>query len=288
LIIFIYCQIVTFEKPMAESFPSLPEFIRNLIPSPDFTASNLDSLTPDLANIGPITNSIKTQTALALLNPPSLTECESPDTRPLILIFCQPSEEVAIDKTKVYPYAPVAYSNWLEATGARCIPLPYDTNEGTINYLLERTHGLLVPGGGCNLYKSFLHKEGYGPVMQGFLRIWRYILKMWAKGVEYPIWGTCLGLEIILLSLSGDSKVLSSLNSRGHQVELYSHYSNSRFLSQMPLHLRLKAEHLKLLNFQHSYGISVTKFLHTQKLTDQLKIVQISKDKDGKWFCSAM
>jgi len=28
----------------------------------------------------------------------------------------------------------------------------------------------------------------------GFLKVWRYILKMWNKGIHYPIWGTCLGL----------------------------------------------------------------------------------------------
>lgn len=61
-------------------------------------------------------------------------------------------------------------------------------------------------------------KEGQGPVMIGFLKIWRFIQKLWAKGVHYPIWGTCLGLEIILLTLSGDVKILSKLNSRGHQT----------------------------------------------------------------------
>lgn len=54
--------------------------------------------------------------------------------------------------------------------------------------------------------------------MIGFLKIWRYIQKMWARGIHFPIWGTCLGLEIMLLSLTGDVKILSKLNSRGHQV----------------------------------------------------------------------
>jgi hypothetical protein len=54
--------------------------------------------------------------------------------------------------------------------------------------------------------------------MTGFLKIWRYIQKMWNKGLQYPIWGTCLGLEILLIALSGEAKILSSLNSRGHQV----------------------------------------------------------------------
>lgn len=92
----------------------------------------------------------------------------------------------------------------------------------------------------------------------------------------------------MLLALSGETKILSHLNSRGHQTEIFSHYDNSWMLKKMPIKLRLKAENCKLINFQHTYGISVKKFLSNPKLCEKLKIVQISKDKDGKWFCSGM
>lgn len=36
------------------------------------------------------------------------------------------------------------------------------------------------------------------------------------------------------------------------------------------------------------HGISVKKFISCPKLTEKLKITAISKDKDGKWFCSAI
>lgn len=62
-----------------------------------------------------------------------------------------------------------------------------------MEFLLERSHGLVLPGGGSNLYQSFSKREGVGPVMSGFLKIWRYINKMWNKNIYYPIWGTCLG-----------------------------------------------------------------------------------------------
>lgn len=60
--------------------------------------------------------------------------------------------------------------------------------------LLEASHGLLVPGGGSNLYKNYEAKEGFGPVTVGFLKVWRFVSKLWAKGIHYPVWGTCLGL----------------------------------------------------------------------------------------------
>ena len=77
---------------------------------------------------------------------------------------------------------------------------------------------MLIPGGGSNLYKSYEKKEGFGPVMIGFFKIWRMINKLWQKGTYFPIWGTCLGLEIILMAITNDVKVLSNLNSRAHQL----------------------------------------------------------------------
>ncbi len=122
----------------------------------------------------------------------------------------------------------------------------------------------------------------------GFLKIFRYIQKMWSKGINYPIWGTCLGLEVMLIALSNDVKILSNLNSRGHQQEIYSDYDSSRIMQKMPLNLRLYLQHRKLINFAHMHGISVKKFMSSPKLMEKLKIVSITKDKDGKWFCSAM
>ncbi len=112
---------------------------------------------------------------------------------------------------------PISYCSWLEAVGAQCIPISYNINEGSIQFLMERSHGIVIPGGGANLYKSYEAKEGFGPNTVGFLKIFRYIQKLWAKGIDYPIWGTCLGLEVMLIALTNDVKILSNLNSRGHQ-----------------------------------------------------------------------
>ena len=206
--------------------------------------------------------------------------------KPIILIFCQPSEEINIQKGDIFPYAPISYPSWLSAIGAECIPFPYNINEGSMNFLLERAHGLLVPGGGSNLYKNFDNKEGQGQMMIGFLKIWRHIQKMWAKGINFPIWGTCLGLEAMIIAISNDTKILSRLNNRGYQCQVYSDYENSTILKRMPLDLRLNLEHRKLLNVFHIYGISVKKFMDTPKLVEKLKITGISKDQDGKWFCN--
>jgi len=56
---------------------------------------------------------------LDLLNPPSLQRNESiKSDNVIILVFCQPSEELAIQKNEIFPYTPLSYPNWLQAAGA--------------------------------------------------------------------------------------------------------------------------------------------------------------------------
>lgn len=88
------------------------------------------------------------------LDPPDRSEVS-----PVILVFCQPAEELGKAQ---YPFVPVSYCAWVEAAGARCVALPYNINEASMEYLLECTNGLLVPGGNSNLYKNYETKEGYG------------------------------------------------------------------------------------------------------------------------------
>ena len=69
----------------------------------------------------------------------------------------------------------VSYVQWLEAAGAKCVPFAYNINEGSMQFLLERSHGMLLPGGAANLYRNYDIKEGMGVITIGFSKIFRHI-----------------------------------------------------------------------------------------------------------------
>lgn len=91
-----------------------------------------------------------------------------------------------------------------------------------------------------------------------------------------------------MIALTNDVKILSNLNSKGHELPIYSEYHNSRFLGSMPPQLRLLVEHRKLLNFSHMHGLSLAKYTRSPKLKEKLRLVSIAQDKDAKWFCAAL
>jgi len=71
----------------------------------------------------------------------------------------------------------------------------------------------------------------------------------------------------MLIAISNDIKILSNLNSRAHQLQIYSDYDNSTYMGSLPLDLRLNIENRQLMNFYHMHGITVKKFLSSPKLT---------------------
>jgi hypothetical protein len=38
------------------------------------------------------------------------------------------------------------------------------------------------------------------------------------KGIYFPVWGTCLGFEVLLLSIAKNNNVLSNFNSTNHSM----------------------------------------------------------------------
>ena len=106
----------------------LPLNLRKLLPKPEQNRVSFNELSD--SNIERAANYVKTKTLIDLLETPPLNHrIPQKGDNPIILVFCQPSEGIYIQKNgDVYPFAPISYPNWLEGVGAHCIPLPYNIN----------------------------------------------------------------------------------------------------------------------------------------------------------------
>lgn len=69
-----------------------------------------------------------------------------------------------------------------------------------------------MPGGGPTLWANETSKEGFSELM----KIAKYIIDLAKeandKGDYFPIWGTCLGFEELLIALTNDLKILDDMN----------------------------------------------------------------------------
>ena len=96
------------------------------------------------------------------------------------------------------------YVKWLEQTGARVVPLPFDLPKAQFDSLLASLNGVLITGGSTNLLSL------QSPYMEAAGRLLRYAQQMHSKGEVWPLWGTCMGLQVLSVLGANSSSVLLS------------------------------------------------------------------------------
>lgn len=127
---------------------------------------------------------------------------------------------------------PAAYVKSVEASGARVVPVFPDQPETYYRKLFERLNGLFIPGGSgapCGLQR---------PTTDAVALFYRWSIEAYEQQQLYwPIWGTCLGLEMLLDITEGLSgKLLSQCDmpARSFPLKLTSEAKDTRLIASMP------------------------------------------------------
>merc|ERR1712215_218410 len=186
-------------------------------------------------------------------------QAELVNDRPIIGILTQEldTELVSVLGTgsNYSSYLAASYVQWVEAGGARVVPVIIGQGEQYYRELFPHLNGLLLPGGSAPPTG-----EGGYAVVGGLL----YELAIQANdaGDTFPIWGTCNGFELLTVLSSRDLSRLTNCDSQDQAVPLNFlpewHYSN--LFSEAPSDvLREIAEEKITINF-HDHCLTPTNF----------------------------
>jgi len=88
-------------------------------------------------------------------------------------------------------YIASSYVKFIEAAGARVVPLIFDAPRHQLTAALSGLNGVLFPGGGARL--------GDSAFFEAARFIWDHAIKANDAGDHFPIWGTCLGFELVVI-----------------------------------------------------------------------------------------
>ena len=166
------------------------------------------------------------------------------------------------------------FVRWLEASGAEVVVIHIWYTHEQIISLLNQINGILFSAGPRRPLK---YDEPWE------LKA-KYIFD-YAKNNGIPIWGTCLGMQMITKFMADDNKPLDKYDNIGlKKVELTNLAKESNLLS-----LFKEKDYDNLNNSEtsfhiHKHGISPESFYSNKNLVENYDIIGYGYDKNGKKF----
>ena len=180
------------------------------------------------------------------------------------------------------------YVDWLEASGIRVLPIPWDASNETLDSLLDGVNGVLLAGGILGWVPS-LH-EAYFKVAQ---RMYNNVMARNARGDRLVLWGTCQGFEMINAAAAGTFDVVKHGYKGMEPLMLsvnFTHWANeSAMYGAAPSDvLGYMSQENTTLNW-HMYGVPPSEYTdNTQLNASGLRPLSTTDDVTGRAFVSSV
>lgn len=220
-------------------------------------------------------------------HPPNLADAQY-NQRPIIGVFAQPSDFPKHYPTDKFSYIASSYIKFVESAGARAVPIPYDTPKDQLKYLFNSLNGLLFPGGSALLWDD----DNTHGVMSNMTLAGQYLIELAKeannKGDYFPVWGTCLGYELMMIAISNNKDVLDRFNSSNHVLKVEYLGNETRIFKTLNPRLKNYSETVETLYFNHHYGITPEDFMMNPILNEEFFISSISHTDNGTTFVASI
>ncbi len=207
-------------------------------------------------------------------------------TRPLIGILTLPND-LGGPFTGYRSYFPASYVKFVEAGGARAVPIPYTSTQAELQQLLPYLNGFLFTGGGA----AFSENGSPTPFAMTANAIYQEVLSAAQKGESVPLHGTCLGHELIHFLVAGlDQSVVSTgFNAENYSIPL--NLTDAAATSRLygpnaPQDVVQSLSTLPITMNAHQAGITPQTFAGNQKLSSTLRVLSTNVDRNGRAFIS--
>jgi len=205
--------------------------------------------------------------------------------RPIIGVLSQEMSRSLIpllpDDGNYTSYIAASYVKYVEAAGARVAPVIIGREREYYQQLFENLNGLLIPGGGTSIYSS-----GYASTGKIFYEL---ALEANLAGDFFPIWGTCLGFELLALLANDEEPYLKRCNSypQSLPLDLVSGWQNSRLYGEAPSDVMDHLTNLPVTANFHHWCLTMENFTKYE-MGNFWDVLSVNTDTDGLEFISTL
>ena len=242
------------------------------------------------AHLGVASASQLPPSAASQPSPPQLPPSAS-NLSPVIGILSLPNELPAPLANASHSYFVASYAQWLQSAGARVVPILYDAPTEVTRALLKQINGAVLTGGGTAFFAAD------GVTLTPYARTAQLLLnesiEAAASGESWPVWGTCLGIELLSVLVAGpDDGVLGYFDAEDLQLALTptADAAGSRLWGSVIEESPDSWEWLTTENITenlHVRGVATSFFKSNVNLATMLTVLTTNVDRAGAEFVSS-
>lgn len=210
------------------------------------------------------------------------------NNRPIIGILTMPSSYSSHPGMSFFP---ASYVKFLESGGSRVVPIRYDLAPDALNELLSHINGALFTGGAAGFWNKDNSPSQYAITAQA---IFNTSVDAAEKGESWPLWGTCLGHELISVIAAGLDYDTSPLTSGFDAENLtlpvdFTAAAETSRLWGTPAAAASRATYAVGDSFNaHTMGVTPADFHAAELLSSRFDLLGTSVDRAGKEFTATM
>ncbi len=227
------------------------------------------------------------QVTLSLLCVLTLAHRAATRTVPTIGILGKPLAEEHYDvRTKLTKVVEAKYVRYIEGGGAKPTYIDYNSTDAELAEVFSKINGLLLIGGATDLVRQDPASGKYLPTL--YMRKAELLVRLAVRenenGGYFPVWGTCLGYEVLVLALGKDYGLLRDgcdcykynavleFTETARNSRLYSHFAPRQisWLATVPMTYN-----------SHSFYVSADDFRTNPHLAKEVRVLSTSRGKNG-------
>jgi len=122
-----------------------------------------------------------------------MTEAAFKNPMPVFGIVTQPCYGELKEMGCKENYINAGYVKWLEGAGAKAMVIPHTSSTQELEEIFSSINGIIFPGGNTEISDPAFHHT--------LETLYKLSIKSADAGVEVPIWGTCLGMQVGFISI---------------------------------------------------------------------------------------
>ena len=182
-----------------------------------------------------------------------------------------------------YTYISASYVKYVQMSGAQVVPIFAFNSTDYLDDMLSKVNGVLFTGGGI----EFNMKNKWTQTAD---RILKHAMEQNKKGNPYPVWGTCLGFELLAYLTSGyDDKCLSNVRGETGVRNTLKITDTSYLYDDLPDNIKYDLQSGQgIVYFNHALALSTSYFKSSSLLKNFWRMTSISTSSYNEEFVSTI